>query len=149
MHILITYSDGTTETVAVTIETERVSSGRDWIPGHNVECPNRCYFKSDFFECALDEGHETSGTEDDEFDDGFESFTWKLVGSDEEECRKLLSKWLEIIGPSFDVWDFDPETLPADQQAQYEIDSAIWFHFLGNPVKELETLKASSSAPRP
>ena len=150
MHIEITYEDGAVETLRVDLEGERVSSGRVWIPGHEVECPSRCYFMSDFFEAALDEGHVREGAEKPDDDESpFEPFRWKLVGSEEDECRKKLAQWKQAVGP-----DFDPlsETLPVhdpETAAAYSRDRQCWMTYLDDPKAELEAMDGATHSAAP
>ena len=148
MHIEITYGDGTTENVPVHLEGMWVYSGGAWIPGDAVMSPSdRCYFRQDFFECALDEGHERSGSvEPEEGDeDVVAPFTWKLVGTEEDACREMLARWRDKLG-HFDPTD--PEAVPADQDVNngYRRDCQCWNTYLEDPAAELAAL--AGPAPR-
>lgn len=152
MHIQINYGDGTVETIPVTLQGNRVSSGRSWIPGHSVGEPSRrAYMRADFFECAIDEGKERSGRfhpdEDDLGGPPQETFYWRLVGDEAEECRSKLSAWSIELGPGFDPSlpaDGQPG-LPADRHRAYEDDRQCWETYLDDPAEELSRLGASPS----
>ena len=143
MHIEITYDDGSVETVQVTVEGEMVSTGGEWIPGHLVRNPERCYFKRDFFECALDEAHVTEGRvapDEDEDENAFESFSWKLAGSEQDECREKMRAWQEVLGMHFDPTKTGSEAIPdapEDIRQGYDRDRQCWMHYLDDPAGEL------------
>lgn len=143
MHIEITYDDGTVEIVQVTVEGEMVSIGGGWIPGHQVRNPERCYFQRDFFECALDEAHVTEGRvapDESEDENAFESFSWKLVGSEQDECRVKMREWQDVIGMHFDPTQVATAAIPdapADIQAGFDRDRQCWMHYLDDPAAEL------------
>lgn len=152
MHIQINYGDGTVETIPVTLQGNRVSSGRSWIPGHSVGEPSRrAYMRADFFECAIDEGKERSGRfhpdEDDLGGPPQETFYWRLVGDEGEECKLKLAAWRAEIGETFDP------TLPASEQSvlapdrhqAYEDDRQCWEFYLDDATVELMAL---ASTPR-
>lgn len=152
MHIEITYTDGTKETMPVALEGNRVSSGRSWIPGHSVGEPSeRAYMRPDFFECAIDDGKERSGcfvADEGDFQGPIpEAFDWRLVGDEPEECRSKLSAWSIELGPGFDPSlpaDGQPG-LPADRHRAYEDDRQCWETYLDDPAEELSRLGASPS----
>lgn len=152
MHIEITYADGMTETIPVTLEGERVLRGSDWVPGHAVASPQRCYFDGKFFEMAIDEAECREGREapDEEENEGyFEPFDWKLVGQEANECRAMLVAWRNAVGPSFDptaesVPDADDVTAEG-----YRRDRQCWMTYLNDPTAELVlAMEPESVAPR-
>ncbi len=97
MHVEMTYADGSTEVIPVTLEADRVASGRRWIPGHAVGEPStRAPVAADFFCAALDEGQERSGTV--EPIDEEEAFSWRLVGTEREHCLERLRHWVGRMG---------------------------------------------------
>lgn len=146
MHIEITYADGSSEDVGVRLEGERVLTGQGWVPGHVVEQPARCYFRADFFQMAIDEAKVRSGTEEPEEGESFDSFTWRVVGTDEEECRAKLMAWLRAIGPSFDpVGMIELTDVPATIAEGYRLDRQCWMTYLADPASELLMARAAVS----
>lgn len=147
MHIKINYGDGTVETIPVTLEGNRVSSGRSWIPGHAVGEPSkRAYMRADYFECAIDEGKERSGRfypdEDDLGGPPQETFYWQLVGDEAEECKLKLAAWQAEIGASFDptLPASEQAGLPAERHRAYEDDRQCWEVYLDDRTVELIAL---------
>jgi len=152
MHIEITYHDGDAETVEVRLEADRVLGPGGWRPGHAVGNPVRCYFMWDFFEAAIEEGGVRSGSEAPDKDelDAFEPFSWKLVGSDEEECRALLGIWAMRIGRVFDPHG-DPSALDISEEEKKSFihDQKVWTHYLEDPAAALESVLAETASVRP
>lgn len=144
MHILITYEDGTTEKVTAYLEGERVLQGGVLLPGHGVLDPKRCYFKGDFFECALDEALETSGSvAPAEGEDNFESFRWELVGTDADACRDKLEKWVKFLHQPFDPLETAERLgfpLSDQQERIYGRDSQCWMRYLEDPRAEVDEI---------
>ena len=125
MHLVITFNDGTLETLAVSLVGNTVACGPDWVPGHQVDEPRRCRFGSDYFSAAIDEGGLRSGSEQPNEADlhptrntagisgtdqpEWQGFRWKLIGTEADACRAKLRAWTERLGA-----DFDPDKQGAD-----------------------------------
>ena len=153
MHIEITYADGSTEKLDVALRGEWVSSGGKWVPGHQVANPERCYFQSDFFCAAVGEGGERAGEVRPDEDEGelFEPFSWKLVGTDEDECRTLLACWLLSLGRTFDPAG-DPSTVVGpdagpDMAERFRLDQQCWMTHLDDPESELAKATEAEGIP--
>lgn len=152
MQIMITYDDGSGEVVDARLEGDVVSVGQRWVPGILTDEPERCYFKSDYFGCALNEGHEREGLvrpEPGEVDPDtgkpeWMGFTWKVLGNEADECRRKMAHWIDRIGGSF-----DPEKTGADylhggllhvlekeEMASYDRDRQCWTTYLDDPSAE-------------
>lgn len=148
MHILISYADGTHETVSVSLEGDVVSEMSSLIPGHLADEPVRCSRNAEFFNAAIDEGGERSGTESGAFPEpepGMpepQAFRWELVGSEEDECRVKLRRWTGILGPALDPWlnadDYQNAdgslVLSAEQAGSYRRDMRCCLHYLDDPI---------------
>ena len=110
MLVVIKYDDGTGEALSAELEGGVVSQGQDWLPGILVQDPERCYFKSDYFEAALNEAGERSGdVRPDAGEPDFIGFRWELVGNEADACRQKMATWMKRIGTRF-----DPEMAGAD-----------------------------------
>ena len=144
MRILITYGDGSVESVPVTLEGGLVSSGGSWVPGHSVAEPARCPVGSDYFCAALDEGGLVSGSMEATEDEGYPpepAFSWALEGTDEEECLSKMRRWIGVLGADFDCSREGADYLSGgllrvlDEGAAraYDRDRECWDHFLDDP----------------
>jgi hypothetical protein len=154
MQIEITYADGTTETVIARLKADMVLQGSDWRPGIEVETPTRCYFGNDVFEGYLNEMGDTEGKvepDEDELDEAldggraivWETFSWQLDGTPEDECRGQIAKWVERLGRPVPVGsDGVPEGVRPEQAAEYLNDQACWTHYLGDLQVEIDNVVA-------
>ena len=103
MLLIIEYDDGADEALSAELEGGVISQGGNWLPGILVQAPERCYFKSDYFEAALNEGHERAGyVRPEPSDPDFVGFRWKLMGNEEDACREKMARWIKRIGVAFD-----------------------------------------------
>jgi hypothetical protein len=149
MLLIIDYPDGTSEALAAELVGGVVSHGRRWIPGILVQEPKQCYFKSDFFEAAMNEGHQRSGeiTTDAE-DPEFIGFRWKLVGNEADACREKMAHWRARLGSAFDPDVSGGEyllegllrLLSEEDAVQYDRDRECWQTYLDDPASELAGL---------
>jgi hypothetical protein len=155
MKILISYSNGASETLNVELEGGTVSFAGRWIPGLLIQEPKICQFKSDFFEAALNEGICRSGEVppfEDELD--FVGFTWKLFGNEEEACHDKLLLWSYRIGPSFNpevsgedyLYEGFLRLLSVEEAAQYDRDLDCWLTYLNDPVAAFRLLIGGASS---
>jgi hypothetical protein len=133
MHIEITYEDGTTEMVDVTLEGHLLGNGQ---PGHSVASPARCEMDSDFFGMTMAEGERlgrVNGL------DGEQSFTWKVIGTDEEETQTKIARWIGILGTSFAfVGGEVPEGVPEALRQEFLHDAQCMLIFLDDPQAEID-----------
>lgn len=139
MLVIIDYDDGAQEILAAALEGGVLSKDGGWAPGILVQEPDRCYWKSDFFEAALNEGRERSGTvRPDPEERNFVGFQWKLLGNEAEACREKLALWMNLLGEAF-----DPEIagraylykgllhIFSDEEAlKYDRDRECWMTYL-------------------
>ena len=156
MQVVITYDDGTGEVVRARLEGDVVSFAQGWIPGILVDEPERCYFMSDYFGCAINEGHEREGVVRPEPGDvdpdtgkpDWMGFTWKLLGNEPDECRQKMWRWIDRVGGAF-----DPEKTAADylhgdllhvldeaEMPAYDRDRQCWITYLADPRTEAVAL---------
>lgn len=155
MLLIIEYSDGTDEALKAELEGGIVSHGRCWIPGILVQEPERCHFKSDFFEAALNEGHLRSGRMTSDPDDPeFDGFDWKLVGNEADDCREKMARWLVRLGPAFDLeipgaayhYEGLLRILSDKEATTYDRDRECWLTYLDDPASELITIRRRPGA---
>lgn len=156
VQIVITYEEGPGEVVQARLEGDLVAVNQRWVPGILTDEPERCYFKSDYFLCAINEGNEREGTVRPEPGDidpetgkpAWVGFTWKLLGTETDECRRKMARWINRIGGSF-----DPERAGADhvyaellhilgteETTEYDRDRQCWATYLGDLRSEAATL---------
>lgn len=155
MLLIIDYPDGTGEALTAELVAGVVSHGRCWVPGILVQEPERCYFKSDFFEAAMNEGHLRSG----EIRSGLEEpefigFRWRLVGNEADACREKMASWMTCIGQAFDphvpgagyLHEGLLRLLSDEGAATYDRDRECWQTYLDDPASELATLRRRAVA---
>lgn len=168
MHVEITFNNGSTEQVPVSLEGNVVTRSGSWFPGHIVGEPRLCHFQSDYFGCALDEGGQRAGDVQPEEADidpetrqpDWQGFRWKLVGDEADVCRDKLRKWADVLGPEFDPFKSGREylhgnllrTLSDDEARLYDSDQQCWCFYLDDPAAELANIRGeaepSASGPR-
>ena len=155
MLLIIDYPDGTGEALTADLVGSVVSQGRCWVPGILVQEPERCSFKSDFFEAALNEGHLRSGQIDsDPEDPEFIGFRWRLVGNEADACREKIARWMTWLGESFDpdvpgagyLHEGLLRRLSDEEAARYDRDRECWQTYLDDPASELASLRHRSGA---
>ena len=171
MHLVITFNDGTSETLSVAVAGDLVASGTYWLPGHQVDEPCRCRFGSDYFAAAIDEGGLRSGGEQPEEADldptrsavgisgtgqpNWQGFRWELTGTEADDCRTKLRAWIDRLGA-----DFDPDKRGADylhggllrvlgdrEASLYDADMQCCFTFLGDVHEETQQISAEVGLP--
>ncbi len=150
MLLIIDYPDGTSEALTAELVGGVVSHGSHWIPGILVQKPERCYFQSDFFEAALNEGHLRSGQiKADPEDPEFVGFRWRLVGNEADACREKMARWMTWLGSSFDpnvagagyLHEGLLQQLSDEEAATYDRDRECWQTYLDDPPSELASLR--------
>jgi hypothetical protein len=153
--LIIDYPDGTGEALTAELVGGVVSHGRSWVPGILVQEPTRCFFKADFFEAALNEGHLRSGDiESDPDEPEFVGFRWRLVGSEADACREKLARWMTCLGPAFDpdmpgagyLHEGLLRLLSDEEAATYDRDRECWQTYLDDPASELASLRRRAGA---
>lgn len=171
MFLVIEYEDGTGEAVKATLEGGIVSQGRLMIPGLLIQNPKDCYFKSDYFEAAINEGDERSGEikpDETEIDSQgcplFKAFTWKIVGNERVDCLEKMATWVSVIGASFDpsiagenyLHEGLSPTFSVDLVRKYDLDRQCWLRFIDDPSEEAVSILArgnyrssDASSPKP
>ena len=149
MLIIIDNDDGAQETLTAELEGAVVAKDGGWLPGILVEMPDRCAWRSGYFETALNEGGERSGhvrPEPEEPD--FIGFHWRLVGNEADACRDKLARWMNRVGAAFNP-EIDGRAylyqgllrLLSDEEAvQYDRDRECWITYLEDPTKEAAVL---------
>lgn len=114
--------------------------------------------RSDYFNCAVNEGAERAGRCDpwDDDEPRCVGFSWELQGSEEEDCLGMMAAWIKRLGS-----DFDPERkaadylhggllkmLDGDDARAYEADWKCWIHYIEDPRASAELLlSAAGHAP--
>ena len=163
MHLVITFNDGTSETLSVAVVGGLIASGTYWLPGHQVDEPCRCRFGSDYFAAAIDEGGLRLGAEQPEEADldphtgqpNWQGFRWELTGTEADDCRAKLRAWIDRLGANF-----DPDKQGADylhegllrvlgdrETCHYDADMQCCFTFLGDVYEEAQQISAEVGLP--
>ena len=154
MLLIIDYQDGTGEALTADLVGGVVSHGSRWVPGILVQEPERCYFKSDFFEAALNEGHLRSGEiQSDPEDPQFIGFRWRLAGNEADACREKMARWMAWLGSTFDpdvrgagyLHEGLLRRLSDEEAATYDRDRECWQTYLDDPASELASLRRRPS----
>jgi hypothetical protein len=155
MLLIIDYPDGTHEALTAELEGGVVAQGGRWIPGILVQEPQRCPFKVDYFEAALNEGRQRSGEVTSDLEDSeCVGFRWKIIGGETDACREKMARWMTALGSAF-----DPEApgtgylhegllriLSDEEAARYDRDRECWITYLSDPASEAASLRRQRAA---
>lgn len=147
MQLVIHYDDGTSEALRAGPQASIVSAWGSFRPGVELfEEPQLCRWGPDFFSAAINEGNLRSGIEPADEEDGVATrgFRWELIGSEREDCQKLLINWIGKLGAVFDpecpaedyLYKGLLRILTDDEARAYENDKQCWLFYLSDARQE-------------
>jgi len=121
-------------------------------PSHSISPTDRCGWAADMFGAEIDQGKARAGSvvPDEEYDESFEPFDWKIVGSEADLCRERMAYWLERLGEdSVFSKPYDGDLPDFDRRRLYDDNLSYWT-WMKDPEAELAALVAErTSTPAP